>query len=78
LNVQLWLDTAYPALLATVPALAFNTLARGALVWLPGTGAALTALLDYLENHAVRAMLRAGPDAVTGEMVQRASNFTLL
>jgi hypothetical protein len=78
LNVQLWLDTAYPALLAAVLVLAFNKLAQGWLVWLLCCGAVFMALSDYLENRVVAAMLRAGSVALTDDMVASASNWTLL
>ena len=35
-------------------------------------------LFDYLENHAVSVMLRAGPDGLTAEMVASASRWTVL
>lgn len=78
LNVQLWLDTAYPGLLAAVLMMAFHKLASGPFAWLLEAGAVLTALFDYLENHAIAEMLRAGPDTLTEVMVESASNWTLL
>ncbi len=78
LNTQMWLDTAYPGLLAGVLVLAFFKLAKGWLVWLLCAGAIVMAFSDYLENRAVAGMLRAGPEALTDAMVENASNWTLL
>jgi hypothetical protein len=78
LNVQHWLDTAYPGLMALVLVLAFRWLARGWLVWVLGAGAVIAALFDYLENHAVAVMLRAGPDGLSDVMVESASRWTVL
>ena len=78
LNVQLWLDSAYPALMAAVLILAFARLARGTWVWVLAGGAVLMAAFDYLENRAVAGLLRAGPEAVSDAMVSVASRWTLL
>jgi hypothetical protein len=78
LNVQQRLDTAYPALLAVVLALAFRLLARGWLVWALTAFAVLATVFDYLENGAVAVLLRAGPEAITDTMVESASRWTLL
>ena len=78
LNVQHRLDTAYPALLAVVLALAFRLLARGWMVWALTAIAVLAAAFDYLENWAVAVLLRAGPEAITDAMVESASRWTLL
>jgi hypothetical protein len=78
LNVQHRLDTAYPALLVVVLALAFRLLARGWMAWALTTIAVLAAAFDYLENWAVAVLLRAGPEAITDAMVESASRWTLL
>jgi hypothetical protein len=80
LNVQHRLDAAYPALLAATLFFAIRALAPGArplptlfaLVALPG------AVFDSLENASVTAMLNAGADRLTPELVARASLWTLL
>jgi hypothetical protein len=78
LTVQQSLDSAYPALLAVVLVLAFRALAPG---W-PGLGLSVLAVLgsgfDYLENARVAVLLRAGPEAVTAEMVAAANRATVL
>lgn len=78
LNTQMWLDTAYPGLLAAVLVLAFFKLAKGWLAWLLFAGALVMAMSDYLENRAVATMLRAGPDGLTDALVESANNWTLL
>jgi len=84
-NVQLSLDTAYPATYAfsrglllwwlTMPGrLADHALtlrARGALLVLP----VLTATFDYVENDGIRAMHAAGP-RVEADLVEWASFWT--
>ncbi|MGB8814187.1 MAG: hypothetical protein WCC57_13500 [Paracoccaceae bacterium] len=77
LNTQLWLDTAYPALMAAVLVLAYRRLTRGWMVWGAGSIAVLAAGFDYLENHGVAVMLRAGPDALSDAMAVSASGWTL-
>ena len=76
LNVQQRLDTAYPALLAVVLALAFRLLTKGWPVWVLTALAVLAAAFDYLENMAVAVLLRAGPDNMTDAMVETASRWT--
>jgi hypothetical protein len=84
-NIQLQLDTAYPALYALSRGLLLLWLtapgrttdraialpARAALVLLP----VLTAGFDYLENDGIATMLAAGPQ-VGGDVVERASFWT--
>ena len=77
LNVQHWLDTAYPALMAAVLILAFAKLARGFWIWVLAIGALVAAACDYMENRAVAGMLRAGPDAVSDARANGASGWTL-
>lgn len=77
LNVQLWLDSAYPGLMAVVLVMAFGHLFGGVTRWV-ATGFALAgAGFDYLENAAVVVMLRAGNDS-SEAMVASASRWTVL
>lgn len=78
LNVQQRLDLAYPALLAAVLAIALVALAPGWPGWLLAASAIAGSAFDYLENHAVAIMLRAGPDGLTQDMVVTASRWTVL
>ena len=77
LSVQLWIDSAYPGLMAAVLTFAFAALARGVWVWILAAGAFVMAGCDYLENHAVAGLLRAGPDTVSDAMITAASGWTL-
>jgi len=84
-DVQLQLDTAYPALYAISRALllfwvtapgrtaarSFPIAARLALLALP----LATAWFDYFENEGIAAMLAAGPQA-SDELIERASFWT--
>lgn len=79
LRVQHRLDLIYPALLATSTGWAMLRLAprwrwRLALLLVPIPGM----VFDYLENRAVAAMLLAGADGLTPEMVAQASRFSQL
>ena len=79
LRVQHRLDLIYPALLAISTGWAMVRLAphwrwRPALLLVPIPGM----VFDYLENRAVAAMLSAGADGLTPEMVAQASRFTQL
>jgi len=78
LDVQQWLDTAYPALLGVVLVMAFGFLFRGALRWIAIVFALAGAVFDYLENAAVAGMLRAGAEGITPDMVATASRWTVL
>ncbi len=77
LTVQLWLDTAYPGLMAAVLIFSFAKLSARPWVWVLAGGAVVMAACDYLENLAVAGMLRAGPQAVTDAMITAASGWTL-
>lgn len=77
LNVQLWIDTFYPGLMAAVLIFAYAKLARGGWVWLFSAMAVAAASCDYLENHAVAGLLRAGPEAVSDAMITAASGWSL-
>jgi hypothetical protein len=79
LRVQHRLDLIYPALLAISTGWAMVRLAprwrwRTALLLVPIPGM----VFDYLENRAVAAMLSAGADGLTPEMVAQASRFSQL
>lgn len=78
LGTQQWLDTLYPALLGAVLVIALLALAPARVKWLLAAFAAAGTVFDYLENNAVAAMLRAGPDGLTREMVDAASRWTVL
>ena len=78
LDVQQWLDTAYPALMGVTLVMAFGFLFRGALRWIAIVFALAGAVFDYLENAAVAGMLRAGSEGITPDMVATASRWTLL
>jgi len=80
-NVQHLLDLSFPALMALSVSLAIYLLApikwglwRVLLALLPFAGA----ILDYMENASVTALLSTGPDAITPEQVATASGYTLL
>lgn len=81
LNVQQRLDSAYPALMAVVLALAFKQLFRGWQRWAATAFGVAGAGFDYLENAAVAVMLRAsdgGADGLTEAMVATASFWSVL
>ncbi len=70
---------AYPALLAVATSWAILIVAppawgriRYALI-LPAIAAMI---LDWLENYAIAALLHAGPDGITPDLVARASGFS--
>ena len=80
LNVQHRLDMAYPALLAATLAAALIWDWRGPARWVIGGFVLLSVLgaaADYTENMRVAAMLNAGPDAITTEMVAAASRASV-
>ncbi|KEO56433.1 hypothetical protein [Thioclava pacifica] len=76
LSVQQRLDLVFPALEAVTLIFAFRALATGWLAVGLSVMAGLGAVFDYLENHAVAALLRA--DTVTDDMIVRASGWTVL
>lgn len=81
LGPQHMLDLAYPVLITLTLYFAFAGLlpARwGVLRWLVPLPALPIAVFDYLENAAVTAMLEAGPDRLTPELVATASGWTVL
>lgn len=81
LGPQHWLDLVFPALAAATLYCALVVLLRP---YLGGNGrfvaalAVLPAIFDWLENRAVAAMLNAGAEGVTHEMVAAASRWTVL
>lgn len=81
LDVQQRIDTVYPALLALTLATGIWALTRRAPLWLRLAAVVLCVLgagFDWLENLRVAALLRAGPEAVTQQMVAAASRATVL
>ncbi|PFG65087.1 hypothetical protein AXZ77_3736 [Thioclava sp. ES.031] len=76
LGVQLRLDTLFPPLLAAVLFLCFRGLYPGLSGLIIGTASLSSVIVDYLENAALAAMLRAGPEALTPEMVATANQWT--
>jgi hypothetical protein len=81
LHVQQKLDIAYPVLIALTLFFAIAALLPGQLGrwrWILATPAALIAIFDYLENHAVAMMIEAGPLGLTHDLVAEASQWTVL
>jgi hypothetical protein len=79
LGVQHRLDLAYPALLAIATSWAILIVAPpgwGRIRYLLILPAIAGMAFDYLENLAVTAMLQAGAEGVTPELVARASGFS--
>ena len=78
LNLQLWLDTLFPPLLGAILFMSFRWLYPGWPGVVIGTLSLSSIAVDYLENAAIAAMLRVGPDGMTGEMAAAASQWTTL
>lgn len=81
LGPQHMLDLAYPALITLTLFFAIASLLPGrwgALRWVVALPALAIAVFDYLENMAVTAMLEAGPDRLTPDLVATASGWTVL
>ena len=76
LGTQYWLDMIFPPLLGAVLFLTYRWLFPGLLGLVIGVVSLSTVVIDYLENFAVVAMLRAGSDALTPEMVATANRLT--
>lgn len=76
LGAQYWLDMVFPPLLGVVLFLFYHWLFPG----LPGLIAGVVSITyvaaDILENFSVAAMLRAGADGITPEMVATANQWT--
>jgi hypothetical protein len=79
-GVQHRLDVAYPALIAATLFFAVAALvperARPWRWWIAAPALAI-AVFDYAENGAVAAMLAVGPAALTPDLVERASTWTV-
>ncbi len=78
LDAQLPLDMIFPPLLAAVLFLGYRWLFGGMAGLVIGAAALTTVVVDYSENAAVAAMLRAGPDGLTPELVSRAHGWTAM
>lgn len=77
LSVQQRLDTVYPGLLAVVLVWTLARLYRGAAAVALQILAVTASAADYLENHAVATLLRAGAE-ISDAMIAAASRWTLL
>jgi hypothetical protein len=80
LDVQQSLDTVYPALYGATLFFEIYLLAPrawGDWRWLVALVGVPPAVFDYLENAAVAALLRTGPDHITAGMVETASRWTI-
>ena len=77
LDVQQQLDTAFPALMAVVLTMTFQRLFAWRTAVIATGFAVFGAGFDYLENAAVAAMLWAGPDGLTPDLVVQASRWTV-
>ncbi len=76
LDVQLWLDMAFPPLLGAVLFLGYRWLFPGLPGHVIGTISLGSIVVDYLENAAVAAMLRAGADGMIPKMAATANFWT--
>ncbi len=76
LGAQLWLDMIFPPLLGAVLFLIYRWLFPGLPGLIIGTLSLTSVVVDYLENAALVAMLRAGPDRLTPEVAATASQWT--
>ncbi len=78
LNKQLRLDMVFPPLLGAVLFLTFRWLFPGWVGWTIGALSLTSIPVDYLENAALAAMLRAGADGITPQMAEPAHQWTTL
>jgi len=78
LDAQLRLDMIFPPLLAAVLFLCYRWLFPGLPGLVIGTVSLTSVVVDYLENAAVAAMLRAGADGLTPEMAATANQWTTI
>ncbi len=78
LGTQFWLDMIFPPLLGAVLFLMYRWLFPGWAGLTIATISLSSVIVDYLENFAVAAMLRAGADNITPEMVVAANQWTTL
>lgn len=76
LGAQMWLDYIFPPLLGAVLFLTYRWLFPGWPGLVIATMSLTSVVSDYLENMALTAMLRAGPDGMTPEMAATASQWT--
>jgi len=76
LGAQLWLDMIFPPLLGAVLFLSYRWLFPGWPGLVIGTVSLSSVVVDYLENFAIAAMLRAGPEGITPEMAATATRWT--
>ncbi len=76
LGPQLWLDMIFPPILAATLFLVYRWLFPGLIGKIIGTLSLTSVIVDYLENAALAAMLRSGPDHLTPEMAATASHWT--
>lgn len=77
LGPQLWLDMIFPPLLGAILFLSYRWLFPGLPGQVIGTVSLTSIVVDYLENAAVAAMLRAGADGLTPEMAATANQWTI-
>lgn len=77
LGPQLWLDMLFPPLLGAVLFFTYRWLFPGPAGLIIGTLSLTSVVLDYLENAALAAMLRAGADGLTPELAATASQWTM-
>lgn len=80
-NVQQRLDLFFPALVALTMFFAIAALLPtlwGGWRWLLASVALPGAVFDYLENAGVAAMLAAGPDGLTAQLVDATSRWSML
>jgi hypothetical protein len=76
LGPQLWLDMIFPPLLGAVLYFSFRWLFPGSIGLIIGVASLSSIIVDYLENAALAAMLRAGADGLTPQMVATANLWT--
>ena len=77
LKTQHFLDFFYPTLFAATVAIPLVHLMPRYLGWPLATVAISAAIFDHLENSAVAAMLKVGPEDLAETMVSTASTWTL-
>jgi hypothetical protein len=76
-DTQLWLDAAYPALMAVVLSLALTRLAPGGLGRVLAVIAVMGAAFDYLENATVAGMLAFDGGDFPAALAIEASRWTV-
>lgn len=77
LGWQLWLDMLFPPLLGVVLYYCYRWLLPGLSRILIAAVAVGSVVIDYLENAALAAMLRTGPENLTLDLVARANFWTV-